>query len=123
MRISVYVNNDTDRLLCLALVCCFALQSDDSPVKQACVSNKSFMLNLEDDQHQVALDPTVDADGDSMLDALRLNEVMAKALCMLSVDELLGEVPVVSQAWRKAAILAFAEVASGAAEDQESSRR
>lgn len=46
------------------------------------------------------------------LEALRLPGVIAKALCMLSVDELLGETPLVCMAWRKAAIMAFAEVAS-----------
>lgn len=48
----------------------------------------------------------------SALEALQRPGVMAKALRMLSVDELLGDVPLVCAAWRKAAVYAFAEVAS-----------
>lgn len=43
---------------------------------------------------------------------LRRPAVVAKALCMLSADELLGEAPLVCAVWRKAAVFAFAEVAS-----------
>lgn len=46
------------------------------------------------------------------LEALRRQGVMAKVMCMLSVDDLMCEVPLVCTAWRKAAILAYAEVAS-----------
>ncbi|CBN78046.2 conserved unknown protein (Partial), partial [Ectocarpus siliculosus] len=49
---------------------------------------------------------------ESALEALRRPGVMAKALRMLSVDELLGDVPLVCAAWRKASVYAFAEVAS-----------
>lgn len=48
----------------------------------------------------------------SALEALRKHGVMSKVLCTLSVEELLGETPAVCRAWRKAATLAFAEVAS-----------
>eukprot|EP00903_Cladosiphon_okamuranus_P011726 g11026.t3 len=48
----------------------------------------------------------------SALEALQRPGVMAKALRMLSVNELLGDVPLVCSAWRKAAVYAFAEVAS-----------
>ncbi|CAN0482685.1 unnamed protein product, partial [Ectocarpus sp. 12 AP-2014] len=49
---------------------------------------------------------------ESALEALRRPGVMAKALRMLSVDELLGDLPLVCAAWRKASVYAFAEVAS-----------
>lgn len=46
------------------------------------------------------------------LEALRRQGVMTKVMCMLSVNDLMWEVPLVCTAWRKAAILAYAEVAS-----------
>lgn len=41
--------------------------------------------------------------------------VVARVLYMLPLQELSGEAPLVCRAWRKAATIAFAEVASGLA--------
>lgn len=46
------------------------------------------------------------------LEGLRRHAAMVQALCLLSAEELLGEAPLVCSAWRKASVLAFAEVAS-----------
>lgn len=46
------------------------------------------------------------------LEALRRQGVMTKVMCMLSANDLMWEVPFVCTAWRKAAILAYAQVAS-----------
>ncbi|CAM9154423.1 unnamed protein product, partial [Scytosiphon promiscuus] len=102
--------------------------SSPSPAAAAAVDNTGASIFPEGD---IAIDEICASSGDTTsaavvaveqapalqqvegaLEALRRPGVMAKALRMLSVDELLGDVPLVCGAWRKAAVYAFAEVAS-----------
>lgn len=105
---------------------CF--QSDESPSKRVARTPppREFVLSpWDDDLNDENADRSKNSSGGvvstsvrmgvgmlSSTEALRRHGAVAKALCMLSVEELLGEVPVVCRAWCKAASLAFSEVAS-----------
>lgn len=96
---------------------------------------EEFILSVDDSSSRagsnVTASVTADASGDlakvdgaiygrssSASEAIKRPGVTAKCLSMLCVEELLGETGVVCRSWRKATILAFAEVASSI-DDQE----
>lgn len=108
------------------------MQSDGSPTKRgANTPSKEFLLSPTDDLCEEALSlphsdscENVESNAGvgvpvSPVEALQRQGAVAKALSMLSAEELLGETAVVCRGWMKAASLAFAEVASQLEETDE----